>query len=205
MIPNHILRQNAKQQIGGRIFSETWLLLAVVCLVYSAVLSMAGAITYGIGAIVITGPLTFGLARMFINNAGGKSAVDFNDLLCGFKECFAGSLVLSLLTALYTFLWSLLFVIPGIVKTYSYAMAPYIQQDDPSKDASECIDESRAMMNGHKAQLFMLDLSFIGWYFVGALCFGIGILFVYPYHYAARANFYLALKAKTEPAFDVEV
>jgi uncharacterized membrane protein len=205
MTPNYILRQNAKQQLGGRIFSEKWVLLAVACLVCTAVIGAAGGVTFGIGAILISGPLTYGLSRTFVNNTKGKVDVDFNDLICGFRECFGGSIVLSVLTSIYTFLWSLLFVIPGIVKSYSYAMAPYIQQDDPAKDASQCIDESRAMMKGYKGQLFLLDLSFIGWYFVGALCFGIGTLFVYPYHHAARANFYLALKAKDEPAIDVEV
>ena len=133
-------------------------------------------------------------------SAKNQGEVDIGDLFVGFTECFGESLLLSLLTAIFTFLWSLLFVIPGIVKSYSYAMAPYILQDDSKKDWKTCLDESRAMMKGYKWKLFCLDLSFIGWYIVGALCLGIGALFVYPYHYMARTNFYLDLKG-SEPEF----
>ena len=81
-------------------------------------------------------------------------------------------------------------------------MAPYILQDDPTKEWKQCLDESQAMMKGNKWQLFCLDFSFIGWMLLGALCCGVGVLFVYPYQLAARANFYMALKAMNEPAQD---
>ena len=206
MVANSILRQNARAQLGGKLFAEHWLMMVVVYLIYSAISGAAGYIGFGIAGIIVAGPLMFGVLRVLINRAKGKPNVDIGEMFCGFSECFGGSIVLSLLTALFTFLWTMLFVIPGMVKTYSYAMAPYIQQDDPQKDAKTCIDESRAMMRGYKGQLFALDMSFIGWYILGTLCFGIGLLFVYPYHMQARANFYLALKAANEqPAFDVQV
>ena len=109
---------------------------------------------------------------------------------------FTGNFLLVLLQYIYTFLWSLLFLIPGIVKSYSYALAPYIKQDDMGRNrgANAYITKSREMMDGYKGQLFLLDLSFIGWYLVGALCLGIGVFFVYPYHQVARANFYEELK-----------
>ena len=62
-------------------------------------------------------------------------------------------------------------------------------------ELKECIDESRAMMNGYKMKMFLLDLSFIGWYLLGMLVLGLGIFFVYPYHQTARANFYESLRA----------
>ena len=100
--------------------------------------------------------------------------------------------------SIFIALWSLLLVVPGIVKAYSYSMSYYIQQEDKSKDWKACLDESRQMMDGYKGRLFCLDLSFIGWYIVGALCFGVGTLFVAPYHRMARANFFMALSAERE-------
>ena len=73
-------------------------------------------------------------------------------------------------------------------------MAPFIQQDSEDKGWKSCMDRSTELMRGRKADLFMLDLGFIGWYILGALCLGIGIFFVVPYHLTARANFYESIK-----------
>ena len=190
MIDNRLLRENSRRQLGDSLFGNTWLMMAVVCFVYSAVLSaLSGTL---IGVILVGGPLAYGLCRVFIGAVNGKK-FDFNDILSGFTEAFGNSVVLSLLQALFITLWSMLFIVPGIIKSYSYAMAMYIQQDNPTKEAKACIDESRQMMDGYKWQLFCLDFSFIGWYFLGALCFGVGTLFVIPYHQMARANFYQEL------------
>ena len=89
--------------------------------------------------------------------------------------------------------------------TYSYSMAFYIQQDSENKDWNYCITESRRVMNGHKWDLFVLDLSFLGWYIVGMLCLGIGVLWVTPYHQMARAHFYETVilgKETTEKTMD---
>lgn len=99
-----------------------------------------------------------------------------------------------LLKGIYNFLWSLLFVIPGIVKAYSYRMVPYILSDNPNIGADNAITLSRKMMDGNKLNAFVLDLSFIGWYLLGLLALGIGILFVNPYVYATDAQLYLNLR-----------
>ncbi len=195
MIENKLLRENARAQLGNQIFGNAWLMMLVVCLVYDAVIGALSA-TF-VGLILVGGPLTYGLYRVMIGVVNGKK-VDFNDMLTGFTEAFGNSLVLYLLQTIFIALWTLLFVVPGIVKSYSYAMAMYIQQDDPQKEARVCINESMQMMNGYKWQLFCLDFSFLGWYLLGALCLGVGVLFVAPYHQMARTNFYLALKAKCE-------
>jgi hypothetical protein len=88
----------------------------------------------------------------------------------------------------------MLFIIPGLIKTYSYSMAYYIQRDNPHMSALECITESRRMMEGHKLRLFLLQLSFIGWYILGCIPFYIGLLWVIPYFGVAQANFYENLK-----------
>ena len=93
---------------------------------------------------------------------------------------------LNILIAIFTFLWSLLFIIPGIVKAYSYAMTPYIVHDNPEMPVRECIRQSQRMMKGYKMKLFLLDLSFIGWILLGIFSFGIGLLWVLPYMETAR-------------------
>lgn len=94
----------------------------------------------------------------------------------------------------YNFLWALLFVIPGIVKAYSYRMVPYILGDNPNIGTNEAITLSRKMMNGNKFEAFVLDLSFLGWYLLGLLALVIGMLFVNPYYDATCAQLYLALR-----------
>lgn len=87
-------------------------------------------------------------------------------------------------------LWSLLLIIPGIAASYSYAMAPYIPMEDPDCSGSESLKRSKELMQGHRAELFFLDLSFIGWELLAILTLGVGFLWLNPYVYAARAAFY---------------
>lgn len=95
------------------------------------------------------------------------------------------------LVSVYTTLWTMLFVIPGIVKGFSYAMTQYILIEMPSVDANEAIGLSKRMMRGFKWKLFVLNLSFIGWDLLNALTFGIlGVVFVEPYKAASKAGFY---------------
>lgn len=108
---------------------------------------------------------------------------------------YGRSLEVPFLTSVYVFLWMLLFIIPGIVKSYSYAMAFYISKDKPELSAEECIHESRIMMAGHKGKLFLLDLSYIGWLLLCILTCGILSLWVKPKMSAAHALFYEDLKA----------
>ena len=192
------IKERSKQQLGKNIFGTTWLMALVVCLIESAIIGAAAGISSfigGVAALIITGPLAFGVAFIFLNlvrKNDGK--IEIKDLFKGFTDDFGGNLLLGLLQSLFIFLWSLLFIIPGIVKSYAYAMAFYIKNDHPDYDWKACLNESQKMMKGHKMDLFVLDLSFIGWYIVGSLCFGIGTLWVAPYHLTARTNFYESIK-----------
>ena len=94
------------------------------------------------------------------------------------------------LRGLFVFLWSLLFVIPGIIKSYSYAMTPYIMADNPEMTANEAITASKQLMDGHKWELFCLGFSFIGWHLLALLTFGIGMFFLVPYVESAYVAFY---------------
>ena len=95
---------------------------------------------------------------------------------------------------LYTFLWSLLFLIPGFVKYYAYSMTPYIMAEKPNMSINDAITKSREIMKGHKWQLFLLDLSFTGWMILSALTLGLALVYVWPYYNAARAAFYKEIK-----------
>lgn len=112
-----------------------------------------------------------------------------NDLFNGFKE-FGRSLVLYLLIGLFVLLWSLLFIIPGIIASYRYALAFYILRDNPQMSASEALNESKRLMDGYKMDLFLLGLSFIGWALLCILTLGIGLLWLGPYMNTAYTNFY---------------
>lgn len=109
---------------------------------------------------------------------------------------FWSSLGTCALMQLYTFLWSLLFVVPGIVKAYSYSMTMYIKAENPEVAPSRAIELSSIMTDGHKGDLFYLHLSFLGWFLLSALTYNIlGIVYVYPYFYAAQAFAYEEIKA----------
>ena len=111
--------------------------------------------------IIIGGAGKLGYAKFNLNLVDNKDAV-FSDLFSQFDRLGAG-FCMNFLTGLYIVLWTLLFIIPGIIKSFSYAMAPYILAEHPEMAASEAITESRHMMDGNKWRLFCLDFSFIGW------------------------------------------
>ncbi len=98
------------------------------------------------------------------------------------------------LVQIFTFLWALLLVIPGIIKAYSYAMTPYILVDNPELSVREAIRRSQQMMVGQKFNLFWLQLSFIGWFFLACITGGIGFLWLAPYYQTSQAVFYQNLR-----------
>ena len=149
---------------------------------------IAYALVASVVAFAIGGVIELGLNRFFLKQYDGD-AHDFKDLFSQFFN-FGGGFCLRLLTGLYTALWMLLLIVPGIIKSYSYSMAPYIMAEHPEWGANECITKSREIMDGHKFELFCLEISFIGWALLSILTLGIGGLFLTPYTRAARAAFY---------------
>jgi uncharacterized membrane protein len=94
----------------------------------------------------------------------------------------------------FTILWAFLLIIPGIIAALRYSMAYYIMNDYPEISAMEAIERSKELMDGQKMRLFMLCLSFIGWFFVGIITLGLGFFYLMPYWNATVANFYEDLK-----------
>ena len=103
-----------------------------------------------------------------------------------------------LLMGIFVFLWTLLLIIPGIIKGFAYSLVPYILVDKPELSANEAINLSIKMMKGHKFDFFWLCLSFIGWILLAILTFGIGLFWLMPYMYTAYAAFYQDVKAEYE-------
>jgi uncharacterized membrane protein len=190
---NSEIRAKARQSLGGNIFANSWMLALVVMLIATIITSVTGSVVPLIGSLLIYGPLMVGVAGYFLAQARQEKTPSLENMFNGFSD-FGNNFVLGLLMYLFIFLWSLLFIIPGIVKSYAYSMAFYLKHDHPEYTWRECLDESQRIMNGKKGQLFLLDLSFIGWWILGALCCGIGTLWVAPYAEAARVNFYEAIK-----------
>ena len=124
--------------------------------------------------------------------------VRFQDLFSRFHIFWKG-FCMQLLMGLYTLLWTLLFIIPGIIATYSYAMTPYILEEYPNMTANEAIGYSKLMMVGNKWRLFCLQISFIGWEILALLTLGIGYLWITPYTSAAQAAFYFDVARDFHP------
>ena len=148
----------------------------------------------GLVLFILALPLTWGFQTLFLGAVRGGEATA-KDMFEGYnKELFPRVLTTTLLYYVYVFLWSLLLLIPGCIKAYSYAMTPYILKDNPEMKNNAAIEESMRMMDGHKLELFLLDLSFIGWAILSILTCCIGFLWLVPYMNMARVNFYEDLK-----------
>jgi len=183
-------RDAARKCLGG-----CWI-TAILCAVVYSLLSGALNATV-VGLILLGGPFAYGYTTFWLGQVRWQKP-GLEVLFSGLQQSFVNSIAVYLLQGIFTFLWGLLLVIPGIIKGYSYALSMYILRDHPEMEAMEVIDTSRAMMDGNKWRLFCLDLSFIGWYLLCAVTFGIAGLYVGPYVQCARAQFYEAVKAEYE-------
>lgn len=146
--------------------------------------------------IILAPGLSVSLCMVYLNLTKGQSP-EVGHMFSGTKV-LGKAWWLQILTAFFVFLWSLLLFIPGIVKSYAYSMAPYVLADNPTFTAREALRESKRITQGHKGQLFVLELSFFGWMLLACIpIVGTIVLLVYviPYMSATYANAYNALKA----------
>ena len=180
--------------------SGNWSTVVVAYLIYNFLLGVLISYT-GIGSLLLSGVLAIGMCVITLQiSRMGKSGIE--SIFDGFRKGLGNNIVAGILVQIFTFLWALLFIIPGIVKSYSYAMTYYILADNPDMAPTDAITESRKMMDGNKWRLFCLDLSFIGWYLLSILTLGILALWISPYNMMARAEFYESLKP--QPAVEDE-
>lgn len=145
---------------------------------------------------LFAGVIAWGVAYTILHfrDTGDKTDI-FKGIFVGYTDGhFENTFLTYLMTLIFNSLWYLLLIVPGIIKGYSYSMTAYILKDmmdaGHKPSATEAITKSRQLMDGHKTDLFVLDLSFIGWYLLGIITVGIGLLWVVPYYRQTRANFY---------------
>lgn len=193
-----MLKLNSELRAVSRTtLSGNWMMAALAALVYLLIAGGVSSIPVAgsVLAIIITYPLAYGFAILFLDLFREGKPIDIGKLFDGFKD-FGRVWGTLILVAIYTILWTCLLIIPGIVKSYSYALTPFILKDEPELKYNAAIEKSMRMMDGYKMKLFLLDLSFIGWMILSILTLGIGLLFLQPYMNTARAAFYEDLKAE---------
>lgn len=169
-------------QVVVRLSGDNWVLAMFMSLISIAL------------AMLVVNVISMGTMTWF-HRAIKTEGLNMEEMFWPFKEDYGGNVLMMFLISLYTALWSMLFVIPGIVKGYSYSLAMYIKSENPNIPASKAIELSTRMTNGHKMDLFVLDMSFIGWGILSAFTLNIlGILYVMPYQYASKAFAYEEIK-----------
>jgi len=200
---NYFVRQRARETL-----KESWL-AAIIAVALPTVLNFylsSKENFFGwLLSMVINGPLTLGVYAYFLLLVREQKS-DLNEILYGFKH-FVEALILSIMVMIFTLLWMLLLIVPGVVAAYSYSMAFYILKDNPAMPADKAMDESKKMMFGHKNELFMLDLSFLGWFLLAAVILAVGsvisipmwllsivLALLLPYWLTSRTIFYEDLK-----------
>ena len=145
-------------------------------------------------SLVVTGLIGFGLYSYFLKLSRNE-LVTYKELF-NHTNMFLDYIVISILVGLFTCLWTLLFIIPGIIAALNYSLVYYIKLDNPELGAMDVLRKSKPMMQGHKWDLFVLGLSFFGWIILGIFTFGILYLWLVPYMQVTYANFYNSLKEK---------
>lgn len=185
LLSNSEIRQTTRSKLQGN-----WGNPIGVCIVVALIM---GAANYtGIVGLIIGGPIYLGLSMFFLKFVRRDDPL-FENTFDGFKN-FGNALGLYLLSALFVALWTLLFVIPGIIKTYAYSQVFYILADEPEISPMDAITKSRHMMRGAKGKLFLMHLNF---FLLSILCLftlGIGFIWLIPYMNAVQAEFYEDLK-----------
>ena len=193
------LKAKAKAQLQGKI-GKIFLCMLIVF----AISAVCGVIP-GIGTIaaIIVGPaLSIGLYLVFLDMTYGKDP-EVSTLFNGFQ--YTGkALWLTILVGVFTFLWALLFYIPGIVKAISYSMSYYVLAENPNMTAREALNVSKRITNGHKMDIFVLGLSFIPWILLVTVTCGIAAIYVVPYMQLTITNFYHEIKDQPQVETVVE-
>lgn len=209
MKTNSELRKDAKARMSGN-----WTAGVMLTLVVLIVSSLFASISYLVNNealslvcriviyLFLSFPLTVGLYMAFLSFARGEE-LNVSTLFGAFNRTYyKKSVVLCFLMSIYTYLWMLLLIIPGFIKSLSYSMAPYILIENPDISAEMAIRRSMAMMNGHKMDLFLIYLGMIGLGILSALLLFIPLLWIVPYYQVVLAKFYFSLKEEQAPVVE---
>lgn len=198
-LPLSELKQNAKYALREKywkIFIS--LLIPNVFLIYSDIISNVDYDVFPVSFwgclfliyVFVLCPLEIGICNFYIKNKFLSPAPKLTELFIGFKNNYLKNILVLFIVEIKILLWSLLFIFPGIIKTYEYAMIPYILAENPNINCKTAFTISKEMMNGNKWDLCCLYFSFIGYVILGFVTLGIGFLFIKPYYDATLAEFY---------------
>lgn len=194
------LKADAKQKIRGKVGGAfaAWFIVAVISGGAGWALGLVPVVGAYLYTFLIAPAFGLGLSRMWLDISDDYTP-GVTDAFRGFNDYFNAVLV-NALFFLFTLLWSLLLLIPGIIKALSWSMAMYVLADNKGKSPMECLRESEKMTRGHKGKLFVFFLSWIGWLLLAVLTLGIGLIWIVPYLNTCLANIYKSLKAMSENA-----
>ena len=202
MISNSEIRRRSREVLGIGLFTGGWLYPVLVLLIVGAI-SGALAGTY-VGPMLVSGLLAIASAGYFLARVRGQAQPqEITVAVDCVKRSFVNSILASLLVAVFVTIGTFIFIVPGILFSYSFSMVYHVMIDRPELGPMEALKESRRLMRGHRWQLFCLQFSFIGWHFLGALCLGIGSLWSSAYATTANSVFYDELVANDRGYFTV--
>jgi uncharacterized membrane protein len=186
-------RGSIKERARFVLRRNRWLSVGIL-VAYGLLSSVVGAMTWGLGVLLLMPPLTVGFLAYWLAIWRGE-AVGFEKLFSGFSR-YVQSLVAMLWMYLWTFLWTLLFVIPGIIKALQYFATPYLVADYPDLNPREALKVSIRITQGHLMEIFIMHLSFFGWYLLSPFTLGIlALVHVAPYQSISMAGLYESLLA----------
>lgn len=154
---------------------------------------------FSIIQFLVGAAIAYATIKMAIEIYKERDVVPEEIMLVGFKDNFLRNAFLQFMRGLFVFLWSLLFVIPGIIKAYAYSMVFYLVNKEPGLEAMAAIDKSKTLTRGYKTDLFLLDLSYLGWYILGLFTLGILWLWVIPKHQVARVMYFEEIYLEAYP------
>lgn len=172
-------------------------------LVFIIITGAGSSFSFGVLALLAL-PMGFACDVAVLNLVRQRQRPQVENLFSIYRTNFEKAFLVPFLVQLFISLWCLLLIVPGIIMAYAYSMAIYVSNDHPELSSMEAIRRSKELMRGHKWDLFVLDLSFIGWILLAMLTGGIGIFFLLPYIEAAHAEFYRELTDKAEVVEAVE-
>lgn len=168
---------------------------AICITLISTAIGYACSAMYYIPAIFISYPISFGVIMTFLHFVRGTQELSIESMFSAFNAKFYWKSVgLMLLTGIYTCLWLLLLIVPGIIKGLSYAFAPYILADNPELTIDQAIEESMKMTDGHKMNLFLIGLGMFGLFLLSGILLFIPGLWIAPYYQAVIAKYYEEVK-----------
>lgn len=142
--------------------------------------------------VFVANPISIGEMKFYIKNR--KDDGELHHIFYSFNHNYLNVVKIMVIMYVKLFLWTLLLIVPGIIKAYEYSMIPFILAENPDISTEEAFALSKRMTDNEKFEMFVLDLSFLGWYFLGGLLCGIGVVLVSPYKQATQTELYFKLK-----------